>query len=80
MSRRQIAAQILSEHDLMKKHLRELEAILLAEGLTLLAVIRSKHLKFVCEEGRLVGPATPSDRRSLRNFRGEARRLARRAA
>jgi hypothetical protein len=63
---------------LMHKHRRDCRAICEANGLTVLRVEhRSKHLAVVCEEGLVIMPGTPGDRRWRDNAAAQVRRMAR---
>ena len=62
----------------MHKHRRDCRTICEANGLNVLHVEhRSKHLAVVCEEGMIIMPSTPSDRRWRHNAAAQARRIAR---
>ena len=60
----------------MRKHYQECISICQHAGLTVSEVKRSKkHVKVICEEGFIVMPSTPSDRRWQRNASSVARRM-----
>jgi hypothetical protein len=60
----------------MRKHYRECISICQNAGLTVSEVKRGKkHIKVICEEGFLLMPSTPSDRRWQRNALSVARRM-----
>ena len=60
----------------MRKHYRECISIGREAGLTVSEVKQGKkHIKVICEEGFLVMPSTPSDRRWQRNALSVARRM-----
>jgi adenosyl cobinamide kinase/adenosyl cobinamide phosphate guanylyltransferase len=62
----------------MHKHHRDCRSICENNGLTVLRVEhRSKHLAVVCEEGMIIMPSTPSDRRWRYNASAQARRIVR---
>ena len=60
----------------MKKYHRELIRVCREAGLHPCRIERrKKHLRIVCYEGILVCSSTPSDWRSMRNLKTQAKRL-----
>ncbi|NBZ86059.1 hypothetical protein [Stagnihabitans tardus] len=60
------------------KHLRDCARLCRAAGLSVLGVeFGGKHVRFRCEEGVMILPSTPSDRRWGRNAAAQARRMKR---
>ena len=61
----------------MRKHLNHCKGICSNAGLNVLRVEhRRKHVGIVCEEGTVIMPSTPGDRRWHRNARSFARKMA----
>ncbi len=62
----------------MNKHKRDCKRICYEAGLHPIRIEhRRKHLAVICEEGMLICPSTPSDRRFRHNLASFARRMAR---
>jgi hypothetical protein len=62
----------------MNKHLRECRALCEEAGLCVCRIEHGgKHLKIICNEGKVTMPSTPSDRRWREKALSFARRLAR---
>lgn len=60
------------------KHQRDCTRLCTEAGLSVLGVeFGGKHLRINCEEGLMIMPSTPSDRRWSRNAKALARRLLR---
>jgi len=60
----------------MKKYHRELMRVCAEAGLHPRKIVhRKKHLCIICDEGPLFCSSTPSDWRTIRNMKSQARRL-----
>jgi len=61
----------------MRKHFNNCISICEAAGLTVEQIKRSKkHVKVICQEGFVIMPSTPSDRRWQMNALSAAKKVA----